>query len=311
VAEEPRKSSTDFDTPPPASGGVVDVYESAPRSLRSRLAWRWGLRIGLLLAGVALVAILGLVNNGTRGLANFWIASAYGHYIDGDLPGGIEKLDQGIEWFPDDSMLYFTRAQFREENHDLEGSLADYNRVLELSPEFSAAFTERSAVYQRMDRHEEAIADLERARDLRPAGEALPLNNLAYGRARAGTNLEQALSEVQQAIEQSADSPELYTFLDTRGYVYHLLDRNEEALADLNRAIELGEASRDADLAKAKAQDMPEAQLALFARMHNEHLAVLYHHRGEVNQALEHTEQAEFDLRRAGELGYSRERGIY
>jgi tetratricopeptide (TPR) repeat protein len=311
VVEEPRESSADFDTPPPVSGGVVDVYEPSPQAMRSRTARRWALRLSLILGGMALVAIFGLVTNGTRVLADFWLASAYGHYLDRDLPAAIDKLDRGLAWFPDDSMLILMRAQFRSENQDLAGSLADYDRVIALAPEFAEAYTGRSRVYQRLDRHAEAIADLERARDLRPAREALPLNNLAYARALAGGDLEQGLAEVQQAIEQEQDSPERFTFLDTRGYLFHLLERNDEALADLDRAIELGEKARDEDLALATEQELPEAKLARLKRVHDEHLAVIYHHRGEVHQALGHAEQAEFDLRRGNELGYSLERGVY
>lgn len=311
MSEEPRETSADFDTPPPSGGGVVDVYEPSPRTWRSSTAWRWTLRVSLVLAGMAIVAIFGLLTGGKRELANVSLAYAYGNYSDGDLPGAIGWLDQGIAWFPDDSMLFFTRAQFREESHDLEGSLADYNRVIELAPDFALAYSERSRVYQRMDRHAEAIADLERARDLRPTGEASPLNDLAYGRALAGVDLEQGLAEIQQAIEQEKNSREIYSFLDTRGLLYHLLGRNEEALVDLNRAIELAESARGKDLARAAEQKLRETQMAWLKQMLDRPLAVLYHHRSEVHRALEHAEQADFDLRRGDELGYSRELGVF
>lgn len=311
MAEDPRETSPDLELPPPVSKGVVDVYEPSTRSLRSHPAWRWVLRGGLLLAGIVAVALLGLAANGTKGLANFWLARAYGRYVEGDLPGAIEQLDEGLAWFPDDSMLVFTRAQFRRQNNDLEGSLSDSNRLIEMAPDFANGYTERAQVYLRQKRYPQAIADLEMARNLRPTGEAEALNGLAYGRAIAGTDLEQGLAEVQQAIDQSADSPMLFTYLDTRGYLYHLLKRDDEALADLNRAIELGEKDRDSAAAEMKAKGVSETQARRLTELLNQSLAVMYHHRGEVNQALGHNEQAEFDLRRADELGYDPERGVF
>ncbi|MBX3411620.1 MAG: hypothetical protein KF708_02790 [Pirellulales bacterium] len=311
MSEEPRDTSTDLELPPPVTPGVVDVYEPATRSLRSHPAWRWIWRGSLVLAGIVAVALLGLAANGTKGLANYWLARAYGHYAQGDLPAAIDSLTDGLEWFPDDSMLVYARAQFRREHHDLAGSLQDANRLIELAPEFADGYTERAQTYLRQKRYPEAIADLTQARDLQPTGEPEPLNGLAYARALAGTDLELGLSEVQQAIDQSATSPHLYSYLDTRGYLYHLLQRHEEALADLDRAVEQGLKDRDKAVAHMQAQRLSDSQINRLTNLLNRNLAVIYHHRGEVHQALGNKEQAEFDLRRGDELGYNPEQGVF
>ena len=54
-------------------------------------------------------------------------------------------------------------------------------------------------------------------------------------RAVLRQNLKDALTDIESALKRSErENPE---FLDTRGYLLYLLDRPEDALKDMNRAI--------------------------------------------------------------------------
>ena len=61
-------------------------------------------------------------------------------------------------------------------------------------------------------------------------------NNFAYRLANAKTDLELALSLVNQAI---AKSPQQFNYYDTRGWVYFMQGKYDDALADFNKAFEM------------------------------------------------------------------------
>ena len=71
------------------------------------------------------------------------------------------------------------------------------------------------------------------------------LNELAYMRALAGIELDEALKDIDQAIAEGGPEPSL---LDTKAWVLHGLKRNLEALGYMNEAIK----GWEQDLAKAR-----------------------------------------------------------
>ena len=71
------------------------------------------------------------------------------------------------------------------------------------------------------------------------------LNELAYMRAMAGMELDEALKDIEQAIADGGPDPSL---LDTKAWVLHGLKRNLEALGFMNEAIK----GWEQDLAKAR-----------------------------------------------------------
>jgi len=62
---------------------------------------------------------------------------------------------------------------------------------------------------------------------------AVQNNQMAYMRALAGKDLEQALVEIDMAIKTAENE----SFLDTKGWVLHRMGRNEEALVVMDRSL--------------------------------------------------------------------------
>jgi tetratricopeptide (TPR) repeat protein len=75
-------------------------------------------------------------------------------------------------------------------------------------------------------------------------------------------------------------------FLDTRGYLYYLLGRPKEALADLDAAIELADEPTDARERAAMGE--------------------IYYHRALIHEALGNGPEAEQDHRMSEQLGFQR-----
>lgn len=269
----------------------------------------WIIRALLVLACLGLLVSMTLKGIGPDYIANWYVKRAEDRFLSDDLPGAIAELDRAISWMPDAPELYQQRAYFRQKNNDLSGSLDDYNRLIEINPNYAAAYTGRSTVYQRMERHREAIDDLTRAIQLRPKDDHTLLNHRAYTRAIANLELEEALADIQLAIDQIHYEEAAY--LDTRGYIYYLLDRPEEALKDLDRAVELAELQRKRMLQMAAAQRRGNRWRARLERSFNENEAVMVYHRGLAHEKLGHREQAEADQQRGLQLGYNPAEGVY
>lgn len=262
--------------------------------------------------GLAVVCLVALSALGwyVMGTAHWAATRAHASYSSGNLEQALHWMDQAVERNPEDPAWRFERAVMRLEVHDLEGALEDLNRVIELSPSFATAYSFRATVHQRLGDHDAAIADYSSAADLRPEWDATSWNNLAYSRAIAGRDLEQALVEVQRALDR-ADAEERYMFLDTRGYIYYKLDQLQDALTDLDEAVRLGEEHRQLVAETLDDQVPQNPRRGQIETQLEEQLSVIYHHRGQVNERLGRQAQAGFDFRRADDLGYDPERGVY
>ncbi len=150
----------------------------------------------------------------------------------------------------------------------------------------------------RAGRHKLAIDDATQA--IQYVGRETPelLNLRAYIRALGNVDqkeLEAGLDDVQCAIRMVRPNAAL---IDTRGYLYHLLGRQDDALKDLNLAIAMTMAGRS----HVRSPDM-EQKL-------NEDLAVMHHHRSLVYQVQGKTKEAEADMQLAKELGYDPDAGV-
>ncbi len=166
----------------------------------------------------------------------------------------------------------------------------------------------RSRVLQRLERHDDAIRDVTQAMQLTRNADPGLLNARAYTRAIAGQELDEALSDVEEALELEHNNAD---YLDTRGYVHYLRGDYELALTDLETALDLSKDSPVPDFLIAGGGPNRRRMLARIKLEYQHSLAVMYHHRGQVHEKLGHFEQAQLDLRRGDELGYNPAAGIY
>lgn len=132
------------------------------------------------------------------------------------------------------------------------------------------------------------------------------LNNLAYFRALAGIDLDQALLDINRGLERNPNSPGMR---DTRGWVLFKMGNPLSALEDANFAVSFITPPTDAGwldrslawleervLTQREPQDSSKV---LTRREAGEHLwmrATLFYHRAKILEALGRTEEAERDF---------------
>ena len=299
---------------------------------------RW-FRIAAVLLVLAIVAIAVVYTQGDAFMASWYASRAESKAGQGDYDGAITDISHAIDQTPDNTELYLKRGEYQLQADDpnLEGALADFNHVLEMDPGYSNGYVLRSVVYQRLafleddparsaELHAKAIADLQQAQPHLPKDDAVLLNQLAYSRALAGTELDQALAEINTALDKVdaqkllasvEEEPidvndlrralEIRSFLDTRGFVQHLRGEQDAALEDMNLSIDLHQAAVRAALNRLADQTVRDN----FEESNEKIYAVLLHHRGLIYQALGKEEQAQADLNLAEELGFDPQAGVY
>jgi len=248
---------------------------------------RWGL-----LATLLAVALVVAIREAPRELARWQMAAAVEHQRNGDLDAALAAMDSAIERDSRSADLFRRRSQLRleaallegnldNERHAREASLADIDRAIELAGEKRQYLLQRSIILQHLGRHEEAVADWHAivridARQpfwlqmLSDSNEQLysSYNNRAYARALADIEYEDAMLEIEAALDhQPDDHPGVPDWLDTRGYLHWK------------------QAKRHADLAEEHAMRADE-----FRKQAERHRELAEHH---AVQASQHAQKAE------------------
>ncbi|HST50274.1 tetratricopeptide repeat protein [Jatrophihabitans sp.] len=179
----------------------------------------------------------------------------------------IAEFEEAMRLSPPLPEAYYNRGDIRAEQGDLDGALADFGYALELNPAFLNAYINRAGILADLGEDEAARRDVLAGLALEPANPYLlsilgqleaaagnaPAAAEAFGAAvaadpglqagwagRASVAFEQgdldaALSDLQRALE-IGDSAVLRF---NRAAAFMAAGRWPEALADLNRAIEL------------------------------------------------------------------------
>lgn len=269
--------------------------------------WRGGLAIvgiGLLFAAIGQQ----LWSAGREGIARKMLENGVHDLFAGDADAALADFDRAILLKNDMGISYLLRAKAQVGAGRLEAALADLDRARELNYDTLEVSQNRGIVLLRMGRHREAIDEstsgLARVSEF---DQHVLLNSRAYARAIAGIELDEALKDIERAIAYGGEEA---AYLDTRGYILHLLGQNDKALADLYRAVEMTVEWNESLLEKARRR-RSDLEYRVLAKELDEYLAVLLHHRGLALMAVNRQVEGKDDLRRAVQLGYNPDAGVF
>jgi tetratricopeptide (TPR) repeat protein len=232
---------------------------------------------------------------------------AVGAALD-DMTRAIEWGGPALEADPGQKCrLLCWRAMLAIQDGDPAAALADATLAASIAPLAVQPQRVMALAHAIRGDADAALAAAAMVIELSGPGNPEALNHRAYMRALVGRELEAALADIEAALaggdEGSAE------FLDTRGFVLHLLGRQQDALADLNTAIEGAQEDRRRLLLLSG--HLSDGELAYRLRLADQGLAVMHHHRGLACQALGLRGQAEQDLAIAERKGFDPSRGIF
>ncbi|NBV45883.1 MAG: hypothetical protein EBR86_09650 [Planctomycetia bacterium] len=229
-----------------------------------------------------------------------------------DVAGALAEVDRALEWLggEEDGSLLCQRAWLRLHNGDPAGAIEDARRAESLAPGTLMPLRVRGLAAVVGGNPDQALADAAAVVERSAPGDPDALNHRAYIRALVGRELPEALADIDAAIGQvgPAVSAEL---LDTRGYILHLLDRDQEALEQMNEAIERMLQDRRRVRLVADHGEIDPVVAGLRFRTIEHGLAVMYHHRGLICRRVGHDEQARQDFDAARVKGYDPSRGVF
>jgi tetratricopeptide (TPR) repeat protein len=288
-----------------ASGGARQPSPARPSGGGSRKRM---LLVAFVAAGLV-PAIVGpeLMPTIRRAVVEWSLERAAEREARSDVAGAVGDVSRALHWHGDDAELLCMRAMLRLENRDAAGALGDAERAAAMAPTAIQPLRVRALIHVVNANADAALADAGMVVELASRGDPDALNHRAYIRALVGRELPAALADIEAAIASAGEaSAEL---LDTRGYILHLLDRQQEAIDQLNLAIDSMQQSRR-QLALLAGRIDP-VELARRQRALDHGLAVMFHHRGLACRAIGLEQQARQDLEIAGRKGFDPSRGIF
>lgn len=247
-----------------------------------------GGRCLLLLVGLGLAGLIGFgIQNSEDFLPQpedeLAIRNRIGRHLrDGRLDKALREGERLAIKNPRDGHMILGQLQGLRGQH--QGAISHFDKVLDVDPDDYEARLLRANSLGMTKRYREAIRDYDivLARD---GGQATALNNRAYFRALERIDLDDAMTDVEKAIEIE---PNNGAFLDTRGYLHYLSSRHEQALIDFDAALE-----------RYKMEQVSRQN------GRGEELGEVYFHRGLAYKALGKTRLADDDFNRARRLGFA------
>lgn len=156
-----------------------------------------------------------------------------------DNRAAVTQINTAIFFSPDDPALYATRGDIERTQQRWKEAIDAYSRAIGLvgAPKASEwrLFYARAIAYDRAKDWTRAETDLKQGLALAPDEPAL-LNYLAYGWADRGVNLDQALAMLKKTVSLEEKNG---AYVDSLGWVYFRLGKNDEAIGFLEQAVQL------------------------------------------------------------------------
>jgi hypothetical protein len=197
----------------------------------------WGRRLAV---GLVALLVLGplLYKHTPREIARWYQASAIEQFQRGREDEALRSIEKALRWAPDDSRLYLQVAAWRRLAGRHEEALewcakarARGSRAAELIDEESENLWSLKRWDAALDRWKQFAAEAE---DSGLGATPFVLNGMAYARALANTELDEALRGVEAAL--AVQGPDA-SILDTRGFIHYRRGNLEAARRDLDNAL--------------------------------------------------------------------------
>ena len=151
----------------------------------------------------------------------------------GQFNDAIANFDKLIAVSPKVEDLYIRLAETCMRAGEAQQAIAAFSRAHEIAPNETFPVLRLGIIYEGMGRLEEARQEYENVLKVQP-DQPIALNNLAFLKADAGTDLDQALTLAQRANQQAPDDVNVK---DTLAYIYTRKGLTDEGLRMLRDIV--------------------------------------------------------------------------
>lgn len=160
-----------------------------------------------------------------------------------EMSSSIELLTRFASLQPDATEALYYLSVLQAEQEDYESALTNAIRFEQAAQDDPSPFLnggfyyQLGAIYERTGQLDEAEKQFRKAIEFGPEPLAAAAKNyVAYMWAEKGEKLEMGLELIQDALKVDPDNA---AFIDTLGWIYYMLGRNEDAIRELHRAAEI------------------------------------------------------------------------
>ena len=159
---------------------------------------------------------------------------------DGDLDLAFADLERAIEIDPNLATVWVNRGNAllqRGEDGDFDQAMADFTRAIELAPDHAHGYYSRALAHSDAENWEPANSDLRAAQERDPREPAI--NNALCRQLAVQRRPDEALPYCDLALQREPDGPAR----DSRGLVYGVMGRTDEAIGDFRAFLDWVDAS--------------------------------------------------------------------
>jgi tetratricopeptide (TPR) repeat protein len=149
--------------------------------------------------------------------------------------GALGFVDELLDDTPDDIKLLNLKAALESNLGEYDDAIATTERIIALEPENDRHYFTLAVYHDENSDREKAIEVLEKVISINP-NNANALNYLGYAFAEEGKDLGRAELLVRRALDIEKGNG---YFLDSLGWVYYKMGRYEEALIELEKAVNI------------------------------------------------------------------------
>lgn len=160
------------------------------------------------------------------------------HDSTGKFELALGEFQRALQLDPRDADALIGLAHAYESAGRMADAEASYKKAIALRPDFWDGYNNLGVFYDRHNRYDEAIAQLRRAVELTPDNSRAYLNLAAV---LIDTGDTKHLPEAEQALKKSIELAPTYPAYANLGYLYTEQNRNAEAAATLEKALQIND----------------------------------------------------------------------
>jgi len=159
------------------------------------------------------------------------------HRLRKEFELAIADYSKFLELSPDNINVLYARAGVYKGVKEFKKAISDYSKVIEIKPSFEDIFFDRAYSYIRLEDYEHAKNDLESQLKISPK-DFKSFANLINVKKKSKL-YDEALADYEKIIIEFPNEPNLHILYNNRAVTYKELNRPDEALEDINKALKI------------------------------------------------------------------------